>query len=56
MSVASWLKGQSPKPGSKRKSSEMETELELDSPSKRQFSKSLNQASFDCYIKQSVAL
>ena len=54
MSVASWLTGDSPKPGLKRKLAEIETEI--DSPSKCQFSKALNQALFDWYIKDANGL
>ena len=50
MSLISWLKIGSPKPGSKRKLLE-ESDKENESPWKRKFSKELNQDSFDWYIK-----
>ena len=50
MSLTSWLKIGSPKSGSKRKLPE-ESDKGNESPSKRKFSKELNQDSFDWYIK-----
>jgi hypothetical protein len=47
MAMQAWLKGESPKPGSKRKSDDDADQ----SPAKRKFTKELHQDSFDWYLK-----
>lgn len=52
MSLDSWLKGNSPKPGYKRKQNENDDSASsMDSPAKKRFTKSLNQSSFDWYVQ-----
>ena len=48
MSLHSWLIGGSPKPGSKRKLSEINDDEVLESP-KKKFTKGISQGSFDWY-------
>lgn len=51
MSLDSWLKGSSPKPGYKRKQCDDDSVSLKDSPAKKRFTKSLNQSSFEWYVQ-----
>ena len=55
MSLASWLKGDSLKPSSKRGCDDSNSES-ISPPSKKHFSKEMNQASFDWYVQDDKKL
>ncbi len=57
MSIVSWLQGNSPKLGSKRKLSDSEdSDKKNGTPSKKKFTKQLTQADFDWYIQDTEGL